>query len=90
MHKAKCQLTLELAKEKSTEAFTDKNEKLNPETKNIVTIFGSVLIWICFTFFFGIVILHYSINNNDDVYNWTLLIIGLDIGIIWTVWTLKT
>lgn len=44
MHKVKCQLTLELAKEKSTEAFTDKNEKLNPETKNIVTIFGSVLI----------------------------------------------
>jgi hypothetical protein len=63
-------------------------KKLNQETKDVVTIFGSVLIGICFTFFFGIVILHYSINNNDDVYNWTSLTIeiGIGIGITWTVW----
>ena len=39
MHKVKCQLTLELAKEKSKEGFIDKNEKLNFETKDLVTIF---------------------------------------------------
>ena len=44
MHEIKRQITLELAKEKSKEKFIDKMKKLNPETKDIVTIFDSVLI----------------------------------------------
>jgi hypothetical protein len=63
-------------------------KKINQETKDIVTIFGSVLIGICFVFVFGLVILHYSIIDNNDVYNWTSLTIeiGIGFGITWTVW----
>lgn len=63
-------------------------KKLSQETKDVVTIFGLVLIGICFTFVFGIIVLHYNINNNDDVYNWATLAIeiGIGIGITLTVW----
>lgn len=53
MHEIKRQITLELAKEKSKEEFIDKNEKLNSETKDLVTIFDSY----CFEY-----ILHSSLE----------------------------
>lgn len=63
-------------------------KKLSQQTKDVVTIFGRVLIGILIAFLFGMLLLHYNISNNDDVYNWTSLTIeiGIGIGITWTVW----